>query len=537
MSVFQHGNTWLSAARQRARQGIMQAIGGQTSSDDQEYDEKYKNFNTHVQELAKMKELMEIWVDAFDSFCKATTLVSEAWRQYHSSNPYLDEEDIEGNIVDQTKYPFSPVAAELDNIALNMDERVRPAIVSTFQARCIKPVSSILSLVPQLQEHHLARKLVLSEFDSYRLKMEKEFAVGRDSTHPNVMRKAAKLDESAKKLHTEQSLLFQRFHEFETARSQTLGPELGVFISCLYSFSSMIHSEMSEVLPLIPQSATTLAILDHAKLNPAISNSSQRFTKLTASFDTNYKQSRPVDVIVTRPVAAGGAVGGYGTVTVADFHSATIEAHFRKQTDEDEPFIASVPCPEPSGATSILEPASTVELSRPVSELSMASNSQSFQIPLPQILSSSMQTHGQTYFCHVEDDELASRPISDITLGTVLTVASENLGSDTTQPPPKPPRKVRPASASVGHSAVDHMESVREADENASMESNCGSLMDEASPPVGGDTSSSIARNMLTATLSLKEAGIIGGTNRENPTDSMVEYPPSSAADCVTYDA
>lgn len=41
-SMFQQGNTWLSAARQRARQGFMQAIGSHTSSDDQEYDEKFK---------------------------------------------------------------------------------------------------------------------------------------------------------------------------------------------------------------------------------------------------------------------------------------------------------------------------------------------------------------------------------------------------------------------------------------------------------------------------------------------------------------
>ncbi len=175
----------------------------------------FRHFTAHTQELAKMKELMEIWVDSFDAFCKATSLLSEGWKQFHTSNPYYDGEEngtaVGGN---SSKFPFSPIATQLDEISLCIDERLRPAILTTFQSRCLKPLSSILSLVPPIQEHHQIRKTLLTEFDSYRLKMEKEFAVGRDSTHPNVMRKAAKLDESAKKLHSEQSLLFQKFYEF-----------------------------------------------------------------------------------------------------------------------------------------------------------------------------------------------------------------------------------------------------------------------------------------------------------------------------------
>lgn len=460
-SMFQQGNTWLSAARQRARQGFMQAIGSQTSTDDQEYDEKFKNFNLHAQELAKMKELMEIWVDSFDSFCKATSLVSEAWRQFHSSNPYLDEDDAEGNIVDQKKYPFSSVAAEVDNIALCVDERIRPAILSTLQAKCIKPVSSILSLVPQVQEHHQSRKLLLSEFDSNRVKMEKEFAAGRDSTHPNVMRRAAKLDESAKKLHAEHLLLFQKFHEFETARSQTLGPELGVFVSCLYCFSSLLHSEMSEVLPLIPQSATTLAALDYSKLNPSTSNPTHRFTKLTASYDSNYKHSRPVDVITVRPVAAGGAVGGYGTVSAADSNSAAKEASLRMQQDEEDPSTAPGPGPVRCSEhwenwdTSFSGP--DQEFDRPISDLSMTSHAQSFQIPQPQDISSDMQSDGQLNYLHAEEKEFILGPLSETTIGTGFSIGSENGAHDTAQPPPKPPRKVRPPSNSAGHSTIDHI--------------------------------------------------------------------------------
>jgi hypothetical protein len=426
----------------------------------------FRHFMSHVQELSKMKELMEIWLDSFDSFCRATSLLSEGFKQFHSTSPYatnnaLDQVDRDHDADSPNKFPFATAARSLDEISLCIDERIRPAVISVFHNRCIKPVSSILSMVPGLQESHQIRKSLLSEFDSYRLKMEKEFAVGRDSSHPNVMRKAAKLDESAKKLHSVQSNLFQKFYEFEVARSQTLGPEMGVFAACMHSFSSTLHSELSELVSFIPQSASTLASLDAMKL------SSVNSTKLQVRANNIPKVG--VDVISARPISAGGCVGGYGTVVVQDYHLATswspsdsgkLGAH-----DESVSDAMTLLSAEPSIATSMSEPPLEPP-SRPVSELSVSTDFTPSYPPsfAPSGTFSAVESRPISEI--PGDFEPNSRPISDITMHSFASAPdSESIPIR----PPKPPRKQRPASSS---SRVDHLESLKEsADEDLSIAS------------------------------------------------------------------
>lgn len=253
-----------------------------------------------------MKELMEIWLESFENFCRTTSILSEAWSAYHSSSPYAETADDLGHV--PVAYPYAAVAQNLEDIAITIDEKVRPAVFSTFHAKCIMPVNSILSLVPPLNENHLQRKALLNEFDSYRLKMEKEFSVGRDSTHPNVMRKAVKLDESAKKLHSVQGDICQKLYEFEVARSQTLGPEMAVFISCLYSYSATLHNSISEMLPVVPQCASSLAAIDAACL--AI----QQTPPHQVGSHPRAVVAKTVEPVFSRSIYEGGAMGGFGVV-------------------------------------------------------------------------------------------------------------------------------------------------------------------------------------------------------------------------------
>lgn len=439
----------------------------------------FRHFISHVQELSKMKELMEIWLDSFDSFCRATSLLSEGFKQFHSASPYatnngLDQGDRDHDSDSPNKFPFATAARSLDEISLCIDERIRPAVITVFHNRCIKPVSSILSMVPGLQESHQIRKSLLSEFDSYRLKMEKEFAVGRDSSHPNVMRKAAKLDESAKKLHSVQSGLFQKFYEFEVARSHTLGPEMGVFAACMHSFSSTLHSELSEVVSLVPQSASTLASLDAMKI------SSNNSTKLQVR--ANHVPKAGVDVVSTRPITAGGCVGGYGTVIVQDYHLAkswSPSDSGKLGTHNESVSDAMTFLSEPSIVTSMSEP-SFEPPSRPVSELSVPTDFTPSYPPsfAPSGAYSAVESRPISEI--PSDYEPNSRPISDITMNSFASVPDSEL---IPLRPPKPPRKQRPASSS---SRVDHLESLKESvDEDLSIASAPENL-DEVSQPADG---------------------------------------------------
>ena len=59
---------WLYAARRRYKEGFLQNIGAHTATEDIEYDQKLKLFTSNVNELHKMKQLMESWIDSLESF-------------------------------------------------------------------------------------------------------------------------------------------------------------------------------------------------------------------------------------------------------------------------------------------------------------------------------------------------------------------------------------------------------------------------------------------------------------------------------------
>ncbi len=160
-------------------------------------------------------------------FCTSTQILSESWKTFHNRSPYR-------LAAGEPISPFQEVSAEVDKVMTDIHLHLQPAIHDIFKNRCLKPVTFILSLVPSIHEQIQQRKLLLLDFDSYKTKIQKEHAAGRDSSHPNVARKAVKLDESAKKLHSLQTTLSKTLDEFEIARPMTLGPELALSLACIH---------------------------------------------------------------------------------------------------------------------------------------------------------------------------------------------------------------------------------------------------------------------------------------------------------------
>lgn len=207
-----------------------------------------------MNDLQKLKQLMELWVESYETFCAASYLLGNAWKSYHQRG--------QGSSEDKS-LSFQVASCELDNIFQNMQQDISPIIKNTFSKRCIKPVVNILSLVPTVQDLIQERKTLLLDFDAYKSRIQKEHAAGRDSTHRSVAKKAAKLDESAKKLHTVQTTINRTFHEFETARPESLGFELSAFLACVHSIASNLSNSTAKLLPILPQSASTLAIINY----------------------------------------------------------------------------------------------------------------------------------------------------------------------------------------------------------------------------------------------------------------------------------
>lgn len=94
--------------------GILQAIGSVNAAENQEFNARQRYvitdfpscalsvrsgvcicrlfilraFQANIQEIQKMQQLMELWLESFDNFCNTNTMLVEAWDEFHSKSPY-----------------------------------------------------------------------------------------------------------------------------------------------------------------------------------------------------------------------------------------------------------------------------------------------------------------------------------------------------------------------------------------------------------------------------------------------------------------
>lgn len=361
----------------------------------------FRAFSGHVHELNKILQLMEIWQESFEHFNAISVALSDAIRVYHA--PQTKSPNTFNDNTIQTESPYLQSANILNNVLINAQECLVPAVRDVFTAKCVKPVLSILATVQPVQDELQQRKSLLLDFDSYRVKLEKEVQAGRDSSHPQVVKKAAKLDDSAKKLHQVQSSICHTFLEFESARYHALGPELASFLGCLHSYSAYLHSSLSDILPMLPQSASTIAAVDSRRFN-ILSRSPLDIQRV----DVNVIGRRvSVEPVYARTSYEGGRTGGYGQLMI----------------EQPEDVSEQQQCP--SGYTSV---ANSIIMSRPVSGIPTTDNP---------VTADSNGNPSELSF----DDDI---PIEiDVAVNTVA-IDSLSSSSKVSAPPPKPPKPPRP---------------------------------------------------------------------------------------------
>lgn len=266
---------------------------------------------------------MDLWIEAFDTFGAATLMLSEAFKGFFAFKPMKDEE-----MGTPLSSPYLPVAEGFSDIAKKLNRTILPSVRQLFEVRCLQPTAAILAMVGPIDALLAERRSVLLDFDSYRAKIEKEHAAGRDSRHPMVIKKALKLDEVAKQLHSLNSTILASFVEFEKARCVTMGPEFTSFMACFYHFSSYSTELSGKVLPDMPQVASSLYILE--------SFIGQSFNSPTRNEDTGEviepvsTKREPLEVVTERSEYAGGDYGGYSS------HSTVLPAHYKDEEIEQQ---------------------------------------------------------------------------------------------------------------------------------------------------------------------------------------------------------
>ena len=301
----------------------------------------HRNFTDHVNHLQKVKDSMDLWIEAFDTFGAATLMLSESFKGFFAFKPSADFDNEH-----PTSSPYLPVATTFSEIARKLNRTILPSVRQLFEIRCLQPLAAILALIGPIDSLLQERKSILLDFDSYRAKIEKEHAAGRDSRHPLVIKKAMKLDEVAKHLHSVNTTICALFEEFEKARSVTLGPEFSAFMACFFHFSSYSTELSGKVVPHLPQIASSLYVLESfigqsfadlytlegkstlpASAAPAApvpapaSTPQNKFVKSSASTESP-------SVVLERTEFAGGSYGGYGS------HSTVLPARYKDEVIE-----------------------------------------------------------------------------------------------------------------------------------------------------------------------------------------------------------
>lgn len=279
----------------------------------------YRNFTEYANQLQKVKDAMDLWIEAFDTFGAATLMLSEAFKGFFAFKPMIDDD-----AGPPLSSPYLPVAEGFSDVAKKLNRTILPSVRQLFEIRCLQPIAAILAMVGPIDVLLSERKTVMLDFDSYRAKIEKEHAAGRDSRHPLVIKKALKLDEVAKQLHSLNTTIHASFVEFEKARSVTMGPEFTSFMACFFHFTSYSAELSGKVLPDIPQIASSLYILEsfigQSFNTPAFPNSDEENSAPVdgfASEDSAATAKRAqVEVVTERSEYAGGEYGGYSSQSI-----------------------------------------------------------------------------------------------------------------------------------------------------------------------------------------------------------------------------
>ena len=216
-------------------------------------------------ELHRVKESMELWLETFDMFCSSSHMLGGVFKNFFSMGT--------SGTTKNSTYLYTATAFE--EILKDLKNIIQPSVKELFINRCLKPLLSILALVPPINEQILSRKTMLLDFDSFRAKLEKEIAAGRDASHPSSNKNLAKLDESSKRLWEAQLNIYALFDEFENAKGIMLGAEFTAFLGCFYHHSSATSDLVGLLLPALPQVCSSLAILD-SKLQIFSGNNAQQ---------------------------------------------------------------------------------------------------------------------------------------------------------------------------------------------------------------------------------------------------------------------
>lgn len=303
--------SWLKATQRRVKETILQSVGAHDKTLDQEFDDRCAKFISFYRDLTKVHMSMQLWLDSVDLLCGSWVGMGESLTKFCTSN------DSDSSLYDLAK-GFSSIGNDVNII-------LKGIMKSIFIDRCLKPIESILAIVPIINQKIQERKNILLDVAFYNSKKQSEKSSGKDDNHPNVIKIINKLNESERLLKNLTDDIESCIDQLCSARPFMLGPEIASLIACMETFPLIISQKVGQMTSLIPQTASTkcllLASIETAEINLKSNGIVESLKSNSSSF--------PIEPVLRRTGAMGGTTGGYGHAGFLEGLMSTVDLLLR----------------------------------------------------------------------------------------------------------------------------------------------------------------------------------------------------------------
>lgn len=330
---------WFTGAKDRAKESLIYAVGGVSIDENDPFEMKYKKFKTYVDDLKRVCDAFQLYVDAMDTLSNTMVCFGDAMAQLHMNT----------NATSGLPSPMENVTEIFKTIQKDIDDNIRPAAHDVIKEKCIAPVLYILSQVPSIDSKYQQRRSLLIDHDFYKSRLQRETAGGGDSNSDSKLR----LQEKVRALSLVQMEIDVSLEEFEEVKDHMLGPELSALIGSMYFFASSIGTMYSQMFPLLPQSSNNFTQLvtesGISSVPPNALNSKYCIGKQQNSFNkvqylkgVGKFKNFIVEPTLARPEMAGGACGGYELVPSLHerrLHDMLVTAADGITRNENQPMI------------------------------------------------------------------------------------------------------------------------------------------------------------------------------------------------------
>lgn len=290
---------------------VGRAVGWDSSehTDSPEFVAKLANFKAHMDDVQRVRDAMQLYSDALETMMAAQVVLGEAMDGYYKSSSKVMPPEARAN-----PPMCHTVAHAFKKNMMEMYGYVRPAVHEVFVSRCVRPVTYILSRAPAIHDQITQRKKMISSFHDVHSNIQGY----KNSTNTAALaREESRLNAITLELGRLDAAITSTLDDFAESRPNMLAQELASVVACTYHQSQTNSMYLSALLPLLPQAASSLCLLQAAcatrakKLNDQ--SDDQPVQDLLSKFISGDIDAAAVTL--ERNKASGGRTGGYGLVT------------------------------------------------------------------------------------------------------------------------------------------------------------------------------------------------------------------------------